>query len=184
MQLESILWLLPVFFMLHDFEEIIMIKPWFTRHEDTLRTRLPAAAGRLLPHFQRLSTSAFALAVAEEFMLLSAVTVLVVEHGWYELWAGVLLVLLLHFVMHQGQAIFFRGYVPVVLTTVPGTVFGVWALAALSSRGLLDWGRVALWTGVSAVLVVVNGALIHWMAALFQRWLDRAFAAPAARQDA
>jgi hypothetical protein len=49
--------------------------------------RFPSLATRVLPHLERLSTSSLALAVAEEFLLLSAVTYFAVEYRLYAGWA-------------------------------------------------------------------------------------------------
>ena len=65
--------LLPIVFMLHDFEEIIMFRPWLSRNRDELKTRFPRFEAFLTKRgFFDYSTSAFALAVCHEFVLLSA----------------------------------------------------------------------------------------------------------------
>jgi hypothetical protein len=100
---QSVMWLLPVVFMLHDFEEIIVLRPWLEREAGYLQQHFPRLATRVLPHFSQLSTSAFALAVAEEFVLLSAVTLFTVEREHYALWAGLVLAFGLHLVFHIVQ---------------------------------------------------------------------------------
>ena len=34
MRMESIMWLFPIFFMIHDFEEIIFAKSWLEKNND------------------------------------------------------------------------------------------------------------------------------------------------------
>ncbi|MBI2332821.1 MAG: HXXEE domain-containing protein [Chloroflexi bacterium] len=75
MTLDTLLWLLPAVFMFHDFEEIIMVRPWLQKNTPLLRERFPKLAERVLPQLESLSTSAFALAVAEEFILLTALII-------------------------------------------------------------------------------------------------------------
>jgi hypothetical protein len=45
-KLETLMWLLPIVFMFHDFEEIIMFKPWMNANYAALEKRLPAPAPR------------------------------------------------------------------------------------------------------------------------------------------
>ena len=43
-KIETLMWLLPIVFMLHDFEEIIMFKPWMNANCAALEKRLPTWA--------------------------------------------------------------------------------------------------------------------------------------------
>ena len=134
MKTDTILWLLPIIFMLHDFEEIIMTKPWLTRNAGRLRQKYPRIAARLLPHFSGLSTSAFALAVAEEFVLLSVLTLFAAEYKLYALWAGVTIGFFLHLLAHAVQFLALRCYVPVILTSLPAGMYSLAALFTLNAR--------------------------------------------------
>lgn len=169
---ETVMWLLPIVFMFHDLEEIIMAKPWLAGNADALRRRFPRLASRLLPHFEHLSTSAFALAVAEEFVILTGITLLAVEFRLYALWGGVLVAFFIHLVVHVAQFGVYRGYVPAAITSVPAGVYCVAALYALSARGHWAWPEVARWAAVGAVALVVNLAFAHSLASRFQRWLN------------
>jgi hypothetical protein len=179
-QLESLLWLLPVLFMLHDFEEIIMLRPWLTREAGHLAQRFPFLAARALPHLQRLSTSAFAVAVAEEFVLLSFLTWLVVERAWYALWAGVTLAFFIHLVVHAAQFVVYGRYVPAIVSSAVVGPLSLLALCQVNASVALRWPVVAGWTGIALVAMAANVALAHVLAARFEAWLQRRFA----RQDA
>jgi len=91
MKIGTRMWLWPMVFMLHDFEEIIMLKPWITKNASDLQERFSRLASRLLPHFESLSTSSFAFAVAEAFMFLSVLAYLTVEFELYAIGTGLLL---------------------------------------------------------------------------------------------
>lgn len=175
MKVETILWSLPVAFMLHDFEEIIMMKPWLAKNADELQTRFPDLARRLLPHFENLSTSAFALGVAEEFLLLSALTYLAVEFEFYALWAGVLLAFFFHLIAHLVQFALYRRYVPVIVTSLVSAPYCLFALYLLNSHGVLEWPNVALWTIVATVIVAINIVFVHRLAVRFEAWLNTNF---------
>jgi len=70
--------------MLHDFEEIIMFKPWLNANWSTLEKRFPARIIQAMAKQKALSSSAFSVTVAEEFVVLFAFTFITVEFGMYE----------------------------------------------------------------------------------------------------
>jgi hypothetical protein len=57
--------LFPLIFMFHDFEEIIFMKSWLVKNSDYLQNRFPVFSKQILK-LNGISTSAFALGVAEE----------------------------------------------------------------------------------------------------------------------
>ena len=73
--LKFLIAMLPVVFMLHDFEEIIMFKPWLVKNREELKSRFPKFENSLTKRsYFEYSTSAFAVAVMNEFALISLVT--------------------------------------------------------------------------------------------------------------
>lgn len=169
------MWLLPVIFMLHDFEEIIMIKPWFSKNKADFLNRFPAIASRVMKQYESESTSSFALAVAEEFLLLSLLTWLAVEGALYALWTGLLIAFLLHLAVHVLQFMAYRKYVPVIITSLLGIPYGLFALYDLNSLHLLSGPDVAFWTIIAFAIMVINLLFIHRLAARFETWLNMSF---------
>jgi hypothetical protein len=176
MKTETIMWLLPIVFMIHDFEEIIMMKPWVTKNSAFIASRFPRLAARMLGHFEGLSTSAFALAVLAMFLLVSTVTLISVELELYALWAGVLIGFLVHLLVHIGQFIVVRRYVPVVITSIIAAPYCVWALIVVNERHPLPPGPTLAWSAVAIVVIAVSLPLVHASAARFERWLARRYA--------
>jgi hypothetical protein len=174
-QVETVMWLLPIVFMGHDFEEIIMMRPWLNRYGDRLKARFPALAGRFLPRIEQLSTSAFALAVAEEFVILAVLTYLSVEFALYSLWLGLLLVFFLHLVVHIGQVIVLRHYAPVFVTSVLGSFYCLFALYYMIVYTPVVWGYALGWAVVLGVILAANLLLAHRLAGRFEVWLRTAF---------
>lgn len=174
-KIETLMWLLPIVFMFHDFEEIIMFKPWLRANGATLEQRFPNWASRALAGQDKISTSAFALAVAEEFLILSALTMLAVELELYSFWAGMMLGFFVHLSVHAGQFVVYRGYVPVILTSLPSGIYCLIALHDLNIYQPLDWKLVAIWTLVSLVILSVNLVLALNMSAKFETWLGKNF---------
>ena len=120
-----------------------------------------------------MSTSAYALAVAEEFIVLSALTLLAVELELYPLWAGMMLGFFIHLLIHVGQFLVYRRYVPVILTSLPSGLYCLIALHDLNLYHPLDWKLVALWTFVSLIIIGINLALALKLAVKFDGWLGR-----------
>lgn len=167
MKIETIIWLLPAVFMIHDFEEIVMMRAWVQRNRAQLSRRLP----RFLPHFESLSTASFALAVAEEFLLLVLITVLAVELGWVLLWMCTLLAFGVHLVVHVGQWLAFRRYVPTVITSALALLYCIPAFFAVQARYRFGAGELLLTTLLVLVALVINLLLVHRAAARFEYWL-------------
>ncbi len=175
MKTETVMWLLPIVFMIHDFEEIIMMQPWVDKNADFLTRRFPRIAARMLPHFNGLSTSSFALAVAAMFLMVSAVTLISVELGLYALWAGMLIGFFIHLIVHVGQFIVVRRYVPVVITSLIAAPYCVWALAVINSRHPLPAASTFIWTVTAVIVIAVSLPLVHLLAAHFQQWLEKGY---------
>lgn len=167
------MWLLPVVFMVHDFEEIIMMRPWIDRNSGFLRERFPRLAQRIVGQMEKLSTSSFAFAVAEEFLIISIVTFLAVEYQWYAVWGGMLVGFFAHIVVHFAQFIAVRRYVPVIFTSVPAAIYCGYALHYMLTGEYFSWATVWPWALVFTVFIAVNIMLVHKLAARFELWLRR-----------
>lgn len=172
-KIESLMWLLPIVFMFHDFEEIIIFKPWMNANRAALEKRLPASVARIFARHGDISTSAYALAVAEEFVVLSALTLIAVEWNLYEFWAGMMLGFFIHLLIHVGQFLAYRRYVPVILTSLPSGLYCLVALHDLNFFHTLNWNLVALWIFFSLIIIGVNLTLALNLAVKFDYWLGR-----------
>jgi hypothetical protein len=174
-KIETLLWLLPVVFMLHDFEEIIMMRPWLNKHWPELSARLPAKISARLDLHRSLSTSAFALAVAEEFVVLSVFTLIAIEYQWYNFWAGLTIAFFIHLLVHLAQFLAMRRYVPCIITTVPAILFCIIALYDLNALINLDVKTVIFWTICFTVFIVLNLFFAINTSIKFDKWLNRKY---------
>ncbi len=175
MKIETLMWLLPSVFMIHEFEEIIMLAPWLSRDGDEVRRKFPSFASKALPIYRRLSTASFAFAVLEEFTILSIVTCLCVEFGFYNVWTGVLTAFSLHLIVHIIQFAVYRRYLPFVVTSFLCLPYCVYAPYFLFDHKLLVLSHAALWTMIAAAIVYPNIALALRLAIAFEKWLDKGF---------
>ena len=128
---------LPLAFLLHDAEEVAVQHRWMENHSGALRERFPRLRP-LLDRLQRLNTKAFALAALEEFIVLLCVTACVLADVPFalELWAALFLAFSLHLLLHLGQAVAVRGYVPGLVTSIllsPFAAYGIFCISLVMS---------------------------------------------------
>ena len=92
---------------------------WLLAHGETLREKHPKFR-RMLNHLRQMNTKAFAIAVLEELFMLVVITVYVFWGGPYavELWTAVFMAFSIHLIVHIGQSIVVRGYVPGFVTSI------------------------------------------------------------------
>ena len=128
MDFKIIVWLLPIVFMIHDFEEIIFFKSWIMKNKEYLSEKFPRLSKRLLFRLEKMSVPAFSLAVAEEFVLLSIVTVFSVIYGSYLLWFGIFMGFFIHLVVHLMQWIALRRYIPAIYTSIASLFYCIFSL--------------------------------------------------------
>ncbi len=175
MRTETLMWLLPTVFMIHEFEEVIMLMPCLSRDGEDVTRKFPGFAARVLPAYRQLSTSSFAFAILEEFAALSVVTYICVEFDLYDVWTGVLTAFSIHLIVHIIQFAVYRRYLPFVVTSVLCLPYCVYAPYFLFDHKLLALSQAALWTMIAAAIVYPNIALALRLAIAFEKWLDKSF---------
>lgn len=171
MKPETVMWLLPVMFMLHDFEEIILMRPWGLRFSAILNDRLPAPIRRMSNATLNLSTPAFAFAVMLIYILFAAVTLLCVEFNLYNFWTAILIIYFVHLLLHIGQAIYLRNYVPAVITSVLTGIYSVAALVYAIHHFNLIWIGVLVDGVIALAAVALALAGIVWLAQRVNTWI-------------
>jgi hypothetical protein len=166
---STIVWLFPIVFMLHEFEEIIFFKPWIRKNGIYLSERFPWLAKRLLPRFESLSVPAFTVAVAEEFILLSIITALSVLFDDYLLWLGVFMGFFVHLLIHLGQWLMLRKYIPAIYTTIVSVIYCLFSLTYILKEKLFQGNDLLIWTFAGFGIVALNLILAHKLA----EWYDK-----------
>jgi len=161
------MWLLPIVFMIHEFEEIIFLNSWITKNKEYIHQRLPQIAKIFLSRLEKMSTPAFALAVFEEFILLSALTFICVEFKYFSLFAALSIAYLVHVIVHIIQSIALKKYIPAVGTGIITGLYNVFALYYLNLLDLLNWKTIAFLTPLVAFIAFLNLLFCHYLAKLF-----------------
>lgn len=166
-----IVWLFPIIFMLHEFEEIIFMKHWLSKNKTFLSKKFPKIAERFLSRFENLSTPAFTVAVAEEFILLAVITIVSVLFDTYLLWLGIFMGFFIHLLVHLVQWIIIRKYIPAIYTTIISLIYCIVSLIYMIEDNLFQIKEVLLWTIIGFTIVVVNLIFAHKLAF----WFDKKF---------
>lgn len=127
-----ILWLLPIVFIIHDGEELLVIPSWIASHQQELNqlAKMSEVAAKLM---RSLPTTTKQVAIAIGFILFLFIAVTVgasmsSKRGfWVYAYASLLGGLFLHVFTHIAQAMFVGGYAPGVISAVaaviPGTLY-------------------------------------------------------------
>ena len=134
----TLIYLLPILFMLHEFEEMVMLPAWIGKNEKELSRRFPALRSKL----SFLQSPAFGIAVCEEFIIVSACTMATIITGNMLFWYICLLAFSLHFVAHIIQFFIIRKYIPAIVSTVQHRV-----MFALLRHGNKSWSRAIFQCG-------------------------------------
>ena len=82
-----------------------------------LQSRFPI----LYKRFKNFTTEGFALAVMEEFVVFTAISLLAIYFDkslFWNIWFGGFLGLTAHYVVHIGQALVIRRYIPALITSI------------------------------------------------------------------
>lgn len=163
-----IVYLLPIVFIFHDFEEIIFIKPWINRNRVWLQDKYPVIAKRMLTYTDKLSTSAFAMAVFEEFIVLCIVTFTAIYFNFYVLWLAVFMAFSLHLIGHIIQWFFVRRYTPAIVTTIIVLPYSVYGFKTILNMNIFTNSEIIIWTIVGIIIMILNLLLAHKIGRIFE----------------
>ena len=173
MDLQIIILLLPIIFMIHDFEEIIFFKKWINDNEFELTHRFPKLSKKLLPHFKNISTESFAVGVAEEFLLISIISVFAVINEKYELWYGILVGFFIHILIHIIQWLIYRKYTPSIITSILVLPYCFYALNKVNDLKILQLNEKIIWGIFGFLIVLLNLLLVHKIIIKFEEFLKK-----------
>lgn len=161
--LQQIIIIFPILFLAHEIEEVAVQHGWMQAHHEQLTARFPRMRAAI-EHLARINTPAFAIAVAEEFAVVLIATVYALSEAslGLHLWAALFIAFGVHLLIHAGQAVAVRGYVPGLATTLlllPCAAVGIGCmLQSLCPREIVVWGLAG------TVFAALNLRFAHWLA--------------------
>jgi hypothetical protein len=171
--MSFLVWLLPVIFMSHDFEEIIMAEVWDKRFHDRIMTKFPKRRPFGLGVNYAWQTPTLSIAVAIEFVLFSLLSYFSVACQNYLLWFSAYLGLLLHMVfIHILACFWFKGYVPGAVTSAILLVPSIFYLMKAQSILKFDVSTMLLAGVIGIALLAAILPALHAFMGVTDRWLD------------
>lgn len=174
--MNAIVWILPIIFMLHDFEEIIMAGSWKTRHKTQLERLVKENCKDIMstkvPYKDFRSTASFSVAVLIIFFGFSLISLLSCFFNSYFVWYGVCFAFVIHCVLHFKMCLQLKCYVPGISTAaifLPVGIYLLWYTATTLGYTFLAI-VFSIFIGLSAVIVTFLG--LHACISKFEIWLN------------
>jgi hypothetical protein len=151
---------LPVIFMLHDLEEIIFFRSWLDRNSAIVTAKFPRFE-KLISKANAITTPAFAIAVAEEFILLSVISFAAAYTNRYYIWIAAFMAFSLHLFIHIGQCLVLRRYTPGVATSFLLLPVCVYIFNCMVAGGICSGATIMVLSAAGIVVMVANLLLMH-----------------------
>lgn len=166
--MEKYVWLFPLLFIFHDMEEIIGFGIWYKRNKAMLDERFPAIS----KSYADYSTEGMAAAVYEELLLCIAFCIMATATGKYALWLGGFIAYAAHLVMHIGQSIAIRSYIPALATSIVALPASIWIIKQCIRLMGYSAGTVILYSVIGIAVVGLNLKFAHLLLSWFTRWMN------------
>jgi hypothetical protein len=119
---RTLIWLFPIAYMFHDFEELILVEPWLRQYgaevKDRLQGSLPAFLAEQVYAGLDKSSAQLTAPISLIFTLTALASYLAAEHQRYRLYVWATGVFFLHGILHIWQAVMFRRYIPALITSL------------------------------------------------------------------
>lgn len=150
-----------VLFMVHEFEEIIFVRPYIGKHAGDGRYEAEvfiAGAGHCP------STEAVAAMICEEFVVSSLILLAGVLIGSIEVVAATFIAYALHLIIHIREALVFPGWAPGSRTAVFTMPLVLVALCAMFAMHTVNYVMLAVLTVAIGAGLLMNLRLMHGLA--------------------
>lgn len=144
---------------------------WIKKNRTYLYEKFPRLSKKLMNHFDNITTSSFAFGVAEEFILISIITVISYVMNWYSLWLGLFVAFTLHLIVHCFQALIVRKYVPAIVTSIICLPVCIYIIEDVLQLFTLE--TIVLYSIIGFIIMIVNLGIIHKFMDTFSKWLTQ-----------
>lgn len=159
---HTLIWLFPIAFMFHDFEEILFWERWLAKNGAEVKRRLPAFLSRQADGIIEKTTAQFAFPVLLIFSLTALSSFLATEfqaYGFFLMASGAFF---LHGFMHLGQAIVLRRYVPAVITSALIVIpYGLVLYGRLMHEGIIDLSGLLVYFLLGVIPIIPLILVMH-----------------------
>lgn len=147
-----------IFFLIHEFEELIMIERWLVKHRSDLQRRFPLIFQRV-NKMTEIDTRKFSVIVAEEFLIVSILTILSIWTDNVIYWYCGFSAFGIHLIIHLFQFIAWRGYIPAIITTALCMPYFIYAFDKVSS--ILSLEELLIFAAIGFIFGSINLLCMH-----------------------
>lgn len=174
--MKAVVWILPIIFMLHDFEEIIMVGVWKMRHKEQLKylegRKTKDLMSTKIPYKDFRSTASFSVAVLILFFSFSFISLLSCLFNSYYVWYGACFAFVIHCVLHFKMCIQLKSYVPGVSTATIFLPIGMFLLWYAATALGYTFFTVLFSIFIGLLTVVITFIVLHASISKFEIWLN------------
>ena len=153
--INVLIWLFPIAFILHDFEELILFEPWLKKNASVImgrvKNKVPPFLEKQLNTIVNKTTPQFAFPICLIFILTAVSSILAAGFGKYAFFLLASSLFFLHGFLHIGQAILLRRYIPALITSV---------------LIVIPYGMVLFWRLLVTEFVTIPELAVYFMAAI------------------
>ncbi|GIN70271.1 membrane protein [Bacillus sp. J14TS2] len=169
LDVQTLIWLFPVIFVLHDLEEIIMVEKWMDKNSDVIYAKLPRKiADRVIKQFS-MSTAQFSVAVFVIFLFVSSSTYMASQYinggplGNIYLFTIMILIIFLHIFTHIAQSIILKSITPGVITSIFIVLpYSIILFHSLFENKIITWNMMFFSTPF-IILIFPVLLFAHWL---------------------
>ncbi|HFL3258421.1 HXXEE domain-containing protein [Clostridioides difficile] len=169
--MEKYIWLFPLLFIFHDMEEIIGFGIWLKKNKSMLDKKYPFIS----KVYENYSTEGMAFAVFEEFILciiFCILTVITDNQYVYLLWLGSFIAYTLHLVIHIGQSIIIRKYIPSLITSIICLPISIWCISKSIYIVDCEMSTTILYSIIGIIIVALNLKFAQSLIGKFTKWMS------------
>lgn len=169
--MEKYIWLFPLLFIFHDMEEIIGFGMWLKKNKSMLDKKYPFIS----KVYENYSTEGMAFAVFEEFILciiFCILTVITENQYVYLLWLGSFIAYTLHLVIHIGQSIIIRKYIPSLITSIICLPISIWCISKSIYIVDCEMSTTILYSIIGIIIVALNLKFAQSLIGKFTKWMS------------
>lgn len=165
--MQEIIWIFPILFIIHDMEEIMGFELWLKKNRTLLDRKYPKISSTYKPY----STEGMAAAVMEEMMLCLVICIISRFTEFYGLWLGTFVAYTIHLIVHIGQTIVIKKYIPAVITSIICLPLSIWFIAVSISTLSYSISQVFAYSLIGIVIIAGNLKIAHWIIHVFTKKL-------------
>ncbi|MDC9625191.1 HXXEE domain-containing protein [Clostridioides difficile] len=169
--MEKYIWLFPLLFIFHDMEEITGFGIWLKKNKSMLDKKYPFIS----KVYENYSTEGMAFAVFEEFILciiFCILTVITENQYVYLLWLGSFIAYTLHLVIHIGQSIIIRKYIPSLITSIICLPISIWCISKSIYIVDCEMSTTILYSIIGIIIVALNLKFAQSLIGKFTKWMS------------